>query len=147
MHWREGEAVLGQQGWEREGWQRNDLQATKAQASRPHKQVTLPPLELQLPDTTCAQRLSLPVQCTVLAMYLYLYLVRMQLPARFKSGPLNKLLGELVVLYYATRQGMENARRFYYREVSHPHTARLADCKAPVVSRSSFMCQRHMQLR
>ena len=42
----------------------------------------------------------------------------MQLPAKFKSGPLNKLLGELVVLYYATWQGVENARRFFYREVS-----------------------------
>lgn len=41
----------------------------------------------------------------------------LQLPAKFKSGPLNDLLGELVVLYYATWQGVESARRSYYRQV------------------------------
>jgi hypothetical protein len=42
---------------------------------------------------------------------------RPQLPAKFKSGPLNEQLGELVVLYFAFWQGAEGARRSYYRQV------------------------------
>lgn len=45
----------------------------------------------------------------------------LQLPDRFKSGPLNKLLADLVLLYYATCQGVEGARRTYFRQVSQHH--------------------------
>lgn len=62
---------------------------------------------------TC--RLLTPWDCAVPLRRLLLLLT--QLPDRFKSGPLSNLLSELTLLYYALYQGVEGARRTYFRQV------------------------------